>query len=156
MEHYVIKPAGEAGEAAVHAGLRAYNRTFVSDTADLSLVVEDEAGQIIGGCDAFRMGELALLDVLWVAESRRGTGLGACLLAQLEQDAARQGAKRLELNTFGFQAPGFYEKLGYRRFGAGDAAGGESGPYFSVKELNQNEDKREGRGQTTAPIRLMM
>ena len=43
MEHYVIKPAGEAGEAAVHAGLRAYNRTFVSDTADLSLVVEDEA-----------------------------------------------------------------------------------------------------------------
>lgn len=65
MEHYVIKPAGEAGEAAVHAGLRAYNRTFVSDTADLSLVVEDGAGQIIGGCDAFRMGELALLDVLW-------------------------------------------------------------------------------------------
>ena len=86
MEHYVIKPAGEAGEAAVHAGLRAYNRTFVSDTADLSLVVEDGAGQIIGGCDAFRMGELALLDVLWVAEPRRGTGLGACLLAQLEQD----------------------------------------------------------------------
>ena len=98
MEHYVIKPAGEAGEAAVHAGLRAYNRTFVSDTADLSLVVEDGAGQIIGGCNAFRMGELALLDVLWVVESRRGTGLGACLLAQLEQDAARQGAKRLELN----------------------------------------------------------
>ncbi len=64
------------GEAAVHAGLRAYNRTFVSDTADLSLVVEDGAGQIIGGCDAFRMGELALRDVLWVPESRRGTGLG--------------------------------------------------------------------------------
>ena len=126
MEHYVIKPAGEAGEAAVHAGLRAYNRTFVSDTADLSLVVEDEAGQ---------MGELALLDVLWVAESRRGTGLGACLLAQLEQDAARQGAKRLELNTFGFQAPGFYEKLGYRRFGAVEPAVGEYGHYFYVKEL---------------------
>ena len=134
MEHYVIKPAGEAGEAAVHADLRAYNRTFVSDTADLSLVVEDGAGQIIGGCNAFRMGELALLDVLWVAESR-GTGLGACLLAQLEQDAARQGAKRLELNTFGFQAPGFYEKLGYRRFGAVEPAVGEYGHYFYVKEL---------------------
>ena len=135
MEHYVIKPAGEAGEAAVPAGLRAYNRTFVSDTADLSLVVEDGAGQIIGGCDAFRMGELALLDVLWVAEPRRGTGLGACLLAQLEQDAARQGAKRLELNTFGFQAPGFYEKLGYRRFGTVEPAVGEYGHYFYVKEL---------------------
>ena len=70
MEHYVIKPAGEAGEAAVHAGLRAYNRTFVSDTADLSLVVEDGAGQIIGGCDAFRMGELALLDVLTLGKEQ--------------------------------------------------------------------------------------
>ena len=98
-------------------------------------MVEDGAGQIIGGCDAFRMGELALLDVLWVAEPRRGTGLGACLLAQLEQDAARQGAKRLELNTFGFQAPGFYEKLGYRRFGTVEPAVGEYGHYFYVKEL---------------------
>ena len=60
MEHYVIKPAGEAGEAAVHAGLRAYNRTFVSDTADLSLVVEDEAGQIIGGCDEYVSGAVDL------------------------------------------------------------------------------------------------
>ena len=56
-------------------------------------------------------------------------------LAQLEQDAARQGAKRLELNTFGFQAPGFYEKLGYRRFGAVEPAVGEYGHYFYVKEL---------------------
>ena len=52
-----------------------------------------------------------------------------------EQDAARQGAKRLELNTFGFQAPGFYEKLGYRRFGAVEPAVGEYGHYFYVKEL---------------------
>ena len=112
MEHYVIKPAGEAGEAAVHAGLRVPRR-----------------GTGLGAC------LLAQLDVLWVAEPRRGTGLGACLLAQLEQDAARQGAKRLELNTFGFQAPGFYEKLGYRRFGAVEPAVGEYGHYFYVKEL---------------------
>lgn len=70
MEHYVIKPAGEAGEAAVHAGLRAYNRTFVSDTADLSLVVEDGAGQIIGGCDAFRMGAPAWGPASWPSWSR--------------------------------------------------------------------------------------
>ena len=98
-------PPGGGGSGGSRRSCGPITRTFVSDTADLSLVVEDGAGQIVGGCDAFRMGELALLDVLWVAESRRGTGLGACLLAQLEQDAARQGAKRLELNTFGFQAP---------------------------------------------------
>lgn len=64
MEHYVIKPAGKVGEATVHTGLRAYNCAFVSDIADLSLVVENGAGQIIGGYDAFQMEELALLDTL--------------------------------------------------------------------------------------------
>ena len=135
MEQYIIKPAGEMGGEMVHDGLRAYNRTFVPDTADLSLVAEDACGCIIGGCEAFRMGELVLLDVLWVAESHRGTGLGACILEQLEQNAVAQGARRLELNTFGFQAPGFYEKMGYRRFGAVEPAVGEYGHYFYVKEL---------------------
>ena len=84
MEQFVIRPADEAAGEAIHAGLRAYNRQFVPDTADLSLVVTDQEGRIIGGCDAFRMGELAMLDVLWVAEDRRGAGLGACILEQLE------------------------------------------------------------------------
>ena len=103
--------------------------------ADLSLVVTDQDGRIIGGCDAFRMGELAMLDVLWVAEDDRGAGLGACILEQLEENAARQGAKRLELNTFGFQAPHFYEKMGYRRFGAVEGGTGSYGHFFYVKEL---------------------
>ena len=73
--------------------------------------------------------------MIWRIESDGALCHQACLLAQLEQDAARQGAKRLELNTFGFQAPGFYEKLGYRRFGAVEPAVGEYGHYFYVKEL---------------------
>ena len=135
MEQFVIRPADEAAGEAIHAGLRAYNRQFVPDTADLSLVVTDQEGRIIGGCDAFRMGELAMLDVLWVAEDHRGAGLGACILEQLEENAARQGAKRLELNTFGFQAPRFYEKMGSRRFGAVEQGTGSYGHYFYVKEL---------------------
>ena len=86
--------------SGVHAGLRAYNRTFAPDTADPPWWWEDGAGQIIWRPQCLlRKGEAGPADVLWVAESCRGTGLGACLPAQLEQDAARQGAKRLELNT---------------------------------------------------------
>lgn len=135
MEAYVIRPAGEPESEAVHAGLRGYNRAFVPDMEDLSLAVTGEDGRLIGGCDAFRMGELAMLDVLWVAEDHRGAGLGARILRALEARAAQQGARRLELNTFGFQAPGFYEKLGYRRFGAVEPAVGGYGHYFFVKEL---------------------
>ena len=41
----------------------------------------------------------------------------------------------MELNTFGFQAPGFYEKQGYRRFAALEGVIGQYGHYFYVKEL---------------------
>ena len=105
MRQYVFQPAGEAENDAIHAGLRAYNRKFVPDTGDLSLAVKDADGRVVGGCDAFRMGELAFVDVLWVAEDCRGTGLGGCILDQVEAAGARQGARRVELNTFSFQAP---------------------------------------------------
>ena len=64
-----------------------------------------------------------------------GTGLGAALLRRVEEEGRRQGARRVLLNTFSFQAPGFYEKQGYRCFGALEPCFGTHGQYFFCKEL---------------------
>lgn len=132
---YEIVSSGEREVEEVHAGLRRYNRGFCPDVADLSCCIKDGEGRCIAGTDSFRMGEMASVDVLWVDEDHRGQGLGSALLAHVEAQARAQGARRLELNTFGFQAPGFYEKLGYRRFGAIEPAVGDYGHYFYVKDL---------------------
>lgn len=132
---YEIVSSGEREVEEVHAGLRRYNRGFCPDVADLSCCIKDSEGRCIAGTDSFRMGEMASVDVLWVDEDHRGQGLGSALLAHVEAQARAQGARRVELNTFGFQAPGFYEKQGYRRFGAIEPAVGEHGHYFYVKDL---------------------
>ncbi|WP_417094782.1 GNAT family N-acetyltransferase [Intestinimonas timonensis] len=132
---YEIVSSGEREVEEVHAGLRRYNRGFCPDVADLSCCIKDGEGRCIAGTDSFRMGEMASVDVLWVDEGHRGQGLGSALLAHVEAQARAQGARRLELNTLGFQAPGFYEKLGYRRFGAIEPAVGDYGHYFYVKDL---------------------
>lgn len=132
---YEIVSSGEREVEEAHAGLRRYNRRFCPDVADLSCCIKDGEGRCIAGTDSFRMGEMASVDVLWVDEDHRGQGLGSALLAHVEAQARAQGARRLELNTFGFQAPGFYEKLGYRRFGAIEPAVGDYGHYFYVKDL---------------------
>jgi GNAT superfamily N-acetyltransferase len=75
------------------------------------------------------------VDVLWVAESRRGQGLGQRLLSHVEEEGRRQGARRVELNTFGFQAPGFYEKLGYRLIGKVEPSVRAYGHYYYEKDL---------------------
>ena len=50
----------------------------------------------------------------WVRASERGHGLGATLLARFEEEARERGCTHVFVTSFTFQAPGFYERHGYR------------------------------------------
>jgi ribosomal protein S18 acetylase RimI-like enzyme len=54
---------------------------------------------------------------LWVAETYRGRGWGKSLMEAAEKEARRRGVRNAYVDTFSFQAPEFYRKLGYREFG---------------------------------------
>ena len=54
---------------------------------------------------------------LWVSESLRGRGVGRELMVHAEARARDRGCHSACVDTFSFQAPGFYEKLGYEEFG---------------------------------------
>lgn len=121
-------------EVAPKLLLGEYNAQYAPDVEDLSCLAEED-GVCLGGINAFRIETLLMVDRLWVSPDQRGRGLGSKLLAAVEEKGRKRGARRVELNTFGFQAPGFYEKLGYRRFGALEPAVGKWGHYFYVKEF---------------------
>lgn len=54
---------------------------------------------------------------LWVSDALRGSGIGRELMVAAEARAAERGCHSAWVDTFSFQAPGFYEKLGYAPFG---------------------------------------
>jgi GNAT superfamily N-acetyltransferase len=54
---------------------------------------------------------------LWVSDGLRGRGVGRKLMARAEALARERGCHSARLDTFSFQARGFYEKLGYEEFG---------------------------------------
>src|SRR5215470_2291045 len=54
---------------------------------------------------------------LWVSEELRGRGVGRELMVQAEARARERGCHSVWLDTFSFQARGFYEKLDYQEFG---------------------------------------
>ena len=131
---YEVKPRN-GDELHPLVGLGAYNRCFIQAQSDISCAMEDEAGRCIAGLVGWQADGLAMVDVLWVEEAFRGQGLGTRLLRFAEEAGRTRGARLMELNTFGFQAPGFYEKQGYRRFAALEGDIGQYGHYFYVKEL---------------------
>jgi GNAT superfamily N-acetyltransferase len=58
----------------------------------------------------------AYIDLLYVSKERRGQGLGRLLMKRAEDEARKRGCHSAFLWTQEFEAPGFYEKLGYKRF----------------------------------------
>lgn len=76
----------------------------------------DEKGALTGGIYAFYRSGWAYIDIVWTREDHRGKGLGRRLMEKAEAEALKKGCHSVFLWTQDFEAPGFYEKLGYSRF----------------------------------------
>lgn len=70
-------------------------------------------GELIAGVSGWTWGHAAGIAMTWVREDQRGTGVGASLMAAFESEAADRGCSHVFVTSFTFQAPAFYQRLGY-------------------------------------------
>jgi GNAT superfamily N-acetyltransferase len=77
--------------------------------------VRNEAGEIIAGFNGYTWGGCCELSHVWVHERYRGQGLGTLLIRSAETEAVARGCGQVVLATHSFQAPGFYQRMGYER-----------------------------------------
>ncbi|WP_236140497.1 GNAT family N-acetyltransferase [Nostoc sp. CMAA1605] len=83
----------------------------------LGVFMRDAQGEIVGGLVGKTHWGWLFVSHLWVAESLRGQGYGKQLLLKAEQAAKQRSCSHAYLDTFSFQALGFYQSLGYQIFG---------------------------------------
>jgi len=112
------KPSAEELDV-LRSGLGEYGRAIVGQTSftDVTFLVRDGEGVIVGGVHG-NYGSFGWMyvDTLWVSERLRGNDYGTRLMNLIEDAAIRNGCTQSYLNTFSFQAPEFYKKLGYTVF----------------------------------------
>ncbi len=136
-EEYQFIYLEEPEWGVIGKGLREFNLQQAGDDKyqNLCFVLRAADQEIVGGVIGSTYWEWFHLDLLWVREDLRGRGFGRRLLTMAEDEARRRGAKNVYLDTFTFQAPAFYTRRGYRRFGElPDFPPGHQ-RYFLAKEL---------------------
>jgi GNAT superfamily N-acetyltransferase len=114
------------------------------------IFIRDEANAIraglIGNCYAGWL----FVALLWVHADLRGIGVGSRLMAEAERHGRDFGCHSAFVDTFTFQGPEFYPKLGYREYARLDYPP-DHHPIFFCKNLDinivkgpsQNSDEKE-------------
>jgi GNAT superfamily N-acetyltransferase len=105
---------------AIVQPLKAFNERHIGPVKPEALAItlrDPESGAVTGGLWGASVVGWLYVDLLVVPEGFRGQGLGTELLQQAETIARKRGCIGMWLHTATFQAPGFYEKLGFERFG---------------------------------------
>lgn len=102
-------------------------------TQPLTVVARDEEGKIIGGVAGRTIFKNFLIDVLWVDAKTRGTGLGRQLMERSEAEAKKRGCVVAQVDTLEFQAPVFYQKVGFEIIGTVPGFPGSPERYFLMK-----------------------
>ncbi len=103
-----------AERALISQGLRAYNDAAAGTGRFQPLGLLLPGG---GGLWGETGRGWLFVELLGIPEAARGDGIGTRLMREAERIAAARGCVGVHLDTCSFQAPGFYEKLGYTRLG---------------------------------------
>jgi len=107
----------------IHDHLRQFNLKKTAavrtpaDFQSVTISLRNRSNDIVGGIygDIF-LGSL-MIKILWVSEAYRGRDLGTRLVHLAEEQARKFECHTMQLDTFSFQAPEFYKRLGFEEFG---------------------------------------
>ena len=127
-----------ATQALISDSLQDFNTEAAgyADKRDLAVLIQDPVtNETLGGALGRTTYGLLFLDLFHLPKTLRGQGLGTKVLQTFEDEGRRRGCRTAMLYTISFQAPAFYERMGWRRFGEIPCEPTGTSRIFMTKEL---------------------
>lgn len=141
MKEGVMERSTREDMMLIDEGIMAYNKGKVPFTQEpafipVNRVIQNEEGEILAGVNSMiYCWRVLAIDVLCVKEAYRKMGYGTRLLQELEKVAKEENCSLIHLDTFDFQAKGFYEKNGFEVFGTLENCPPGHARYYMKKEI---------------------
>ena len=105
------------------------------DFRPLALLERDDQGSVVAGLYGFTWAGWLEIKFVWVREDLRNQGRGRQLVEAAEVEARERGCQHAWLDSYTFQAPAFYQGLGYDVFGVLDGYPAAHKRVFLTKTL---------------------
>jgi ribosomal protein S18 acetylase RimI-like enzyme len=86
-----------------------------NDGEGLGFVIKDDGGKIVAITNGYTWAGVSEIRQMWVDKAFRGRGYGRALLDAMVAEAQRRGVSRIWVASYDFQAPGMYERVGFKR-----------------------------------------
>jgi len=105
--------------SALSRGIAEFNRATISDLEPneaevrFHVIATDEDENTIGGLRGACYWNTLHIELLWLADEARGSGVGRHIVKAAEQFALEHHCEKALVETTSWQAKPFYEKIGY-------------------------------------------
>jgi GNAT superfamily N-acetyltransferase len=128
----------EDDQKLIRQKLYEYNSRFVQpDHHEMLCLTVKRENQIIGGLVGGTYWNWLYIELFWIDEKERNSGLGTRILAKAEEIAIQKGCKNAHLETHDFQSLEFYLRRNYQVFGELEDLPENHKKYFLFKRLGK-------------------
>ena len=104
---------------ALSDGIAGFNRATIpnlernEEEVRFHIVAKDDADELVGGLRGACYWNTLHIELLWLSDAARGSGIGRKIISAAEDFALEQGCELALVETTSWQARPFYEKNGY-------------------------------------------
>ncbi len=111
------------------------------DPSPLQISLLARTGTVLGGLvgRTHAIPQWLEISIIWLDEPFRRHGLGRQLMEEAEREARQRGCHYARVATSDFQAPAFYQKLGYILYGTLDNCPPGETVFYLWKHLDQHD-----------------
>ena len=119
MKIMIDRDPPEAVRSVLSEGIIEFNRRTISELepneAEIRFhaIATSDDGELVGGLRGSCYWNTLHIELLWLSDGARGTGIGRKLIASAEAYAVEQDCEKALVETTSWQARPFYEKNGY-------------------------------------------